>query len=204
MKTIPINEASGAQLRYHAETVLGLEVHRTANRGQMIAKIEQAAPNTATIQVEDEPESPAQAKAETIAADAAVSAVVADEQRKEETKSTLHGLNERQAAQHHHDPKIEIKVLRSPEPGGDRDVPVAVNGQQFLLKRDVFTPVPYRVFEALQNASQTLYDPVTDEQTGRIEPVAREVPSYAFQTRNEPSEEEVQAWRKRTASVELA
>jgi hypothetical protein len=32
----------------------------------------------------------------------------------------------------------------------------------------------------------------------------RQVPSYAFNTRNGPSEAELAAWRERTANVELA
>jgi hypothetical protein len=45
-------------------------------------------------------------------------------------------MNAKQAAAHHNDPKIEVKVLLSEKAGGDRDVPVSVNGVQWTLKRD--------------------------------------------------------------------
>jgi hypothetical protein len=50
---------------------------------------------------------------------------------------------------------------------------------------------------------ETLYEHTNDD-LGRMKVDERNVYSYPFQTRNEPSEAEVSAWRKRTESVELA
>lgn len=205
MTQIPINEASGAQLRYHAETVLGLEpISRAANRGQILAKIEAVAPGTTHIQVEGEPESPAQEQAvatSTAAADALAN--VPPEGKVEEAKAKLHGLSDRQAAAHHNDPKIEVFLPSTNEKGGDREVPVAPNGVQFLIQRDKWVEVPYRVFEALQLATQTVCEPHNNS-LGELEVIKRDVYSYPFSTRGGPSEEEIQAWRERTAGVELA
>jgi hypothetical protein len=63
--------------------------------------------------------------------------------------------------------------------------------------------VPYRVFEALQHAEETKYE-LTNNDIGQMQTSERQVPSYAFQTRNEPSEAEIASWTKRTESVELA
>jgi hypothetical protein len=204
MKSIPINEASAAQLRYHAETVLGLEaINKAANRGQIIAKIEQAAPGTKTIQVDDVIESPAQVQAEETKAAQTVAAAETAAVVAEETKVSLAGMSAKQAAQHHHDPKIEVLIPSTPEKGGDRAVPVSVNGIQFTVKRDEWVSVPYRVFEVLEHARETTYEH-TNNAIGQMEVKERETCSYAFSTRNGPDEATLADWRKRTESVELA
>jgi hypothetical protein len=117
--------------------------------------------------------------------------------------SAVHGLNARQAAQHHHDPKIDVNIPQTAEAGGKDDVQVSVNGVQWTIQRDRWVTVPYRVFEALNHALQTVYEYSSDD-LGRMKVDERNVYSYPFQTKNEPSEAEVIAWRKRTESVELA
>lgn len=204
MKKIPINEASAKQLRYHAEVILGIEsIAHSANRGMIQAKIEAAAPGTAEIQIEDEIDSPAQTEAEANSAVAAIEAEAEKAAAVGERASAVHGLSARQAAQHHHDPKIEINIPQTAEAGGKDDVPVSVNGIQWTIQRDKWVTVPYRVFEALNHALQTLYEHSNDD-LGRMKVDERSVYSYPFQTRNEPSEAEVAAWRKRTELVELA
>jgi hypothetical protein len=64
MKKLPDRRATVPQLRYHAETVLGLEVPTRRQSGQLKAKIEAASPGTTEITVEDTVESPAQVQAE--------------------------------------------------------------------------------------------------------------------------------------------
>lgn len=203
MKTIHIDQASAAQLRFYAETVLGLEIPKLANAGQVRAKIEAAAPGTIAISVEgDAPESPAQAAA--VERSAVARAHMPKPQEKiEDVRSRVHGLSAKQAAAHHHDPKIGIYMQVGNEKGGERDVPVNVNGVQFLIRRGEWVEVPYRVFEALQVAVQTMFEPVPDEQ-GRTVATPRDVFSYNFSTRNAPSEAEIAEWRARTEGVELA
>jgi hypothetical protein len=203
MKKIQIGEATVPQLRYHAETVLGLEVPRIANSGQLKAKIEAAAPGTTEITVADEVESPAQVQAEKNTVDATAAAAQEREQQAEVAEASFHGMNAKQAAAHHNDPTIEVKVLLSDKAGGERDVPVSVNGIQWLLQRDKWVKVPYRVFEALQHAEETKYE-LSNNDIGQMQSSERQVPSYPFQTQNGPSEAEIASWRKRTESVELA
>ena len=206
MKQIPINEASASQLRYHAETILGLEpISRSANRGQIIAKIEAASPGTTTVSVEDEaPESPAQAQAEKSALEQALEVAAARDAKVDDNKAKYAGMSAKQAAAHHNDPIIEIQIPSTSEMGGKREVPVAVGGVQFTIQRDKWVPVPYRVFEALKNAVETVYEPGPKDEDGRQVPVGRDVPSYPFSYRNGPSEAEIAEWVERTRDVELA
>lgn len=205
MKKIPIGEASFKQLRYHAETVLGLEPlpQNCSSRAQVIAKIESAVPGTTEIMVEDAVDSPAQAQAETNTAAATVAAAQERSERSEQAEASFHGMSAKQAAAHHNDPTIEVKALLSEKAGGDRDVPVSVNGIQWLLQRDKWVKVPYRVYEALLHAEETKYE-LTNSEIGQMQVSERQVPSYAFQTQNGPTEQEIALWRKRTESVELA
>jgi hypothetical protein len=203
MKKIPIADATAAQLRYHAETVLGLELNRIANGPQIRAKIDAAAPGTTEITVEDAPESLAQTTAERNTAEKEVQTAADKVVGAEKQAVALQGMSAKQAAAHHNDPTIEIMIPPGAEAGGDRDVPVAVNGIQFLIKRDVWTPVPYRVFEALLNAAEIKYTH-TNSDIGRMQVHERHVPSYPFQTRNGPSEAELAAWHERVENVELA
>jgi hypothetical protein len=203
MKTILIGDADAPQLRYHAEVVLGLELPKIQNKPQIIAKILATVPGTTEIQVKDEPDSPAQEQAQTNAADHAAAVAKEVPQATAANLAKLNALTPRQAAMHHHDPKIDVFVPASNEPGGDRDVPLDINGVTFLVKRDVWVTVPYRIYLVLKDAIETIYSPRQDD-LGRLSVESRDVYSYPFSTRNEPSEEEIAAWRERTDSVELA
>jgi hypothetical protein len=117
-------------------------------------------------------------------------------------EASFHGMSAKQAAAHHNDPTIEIKVLLSEKAGGDRDVPVSVNGIQWLLKRDKWVKVPYRVFEALQHAEETKYE-LTNNDIGQMQ--TRSARSRPTPTRPRTAERGGnRRWRKRTESVELA
>jgi hypothetical protein len=131
MKKIPIGEANVSQLRYHAEAVLGLELHRSANGPLIRAKIEAAVPGTTEITVADEHESLAQVTAEKNTAEAEVVKAAEQVEAGAQKAVSLQGMSAKQAAQHHNDPTIEIMVPPDAEAGGDRDVPVSVNGMQW-------------------------------------------------------------------------
>jgi hypothetical protein len=107
------------------------------------------------------------------------------EQQAEVAEASFHGMNAKQAAAHHNDPTIEVKVLLSDKAGGDRDVPVSVNGIQWLLQRDKWVKVPYRVFEALQHAEETKYE-LTNNDIGQMQSSERQVPSYAVPDAERP------------------
>ena len=73
----------------------------------------------------------------------------------------------------------KIIVHKSPVRGGDRDVPVIVNGTTYLLKRGVEIPAPPCVVEVLRNAIETRYEQRTDDR-GMTELVAYQAQSYPF------------------------
>lgn len=204
MNTKPIGEASHGELFYHASTILGLEVKKVgSSKPDLLAAILQAAPDTTHVQLEGTVDSPAENQARATTAEQAAAAAAQAPQVAAVKKAALAGMSAKQAAAHHHDPKIEILIAETPEPGGDRDVEVAVNGVAFIIKRNQWVAVPYRVFEVLKNAVQTVWTPKNDSE-GRLTPEKRDVYSYPFQTRNEPSEAELAEWRERVDAVELA
>jgi hypothetical protein len=156
MKKIPINEGSVKQLRYHAETVLGLELAAVGlNRGQIIAKIEAAAPGTTEIQFVEDAGQPRPGRRPSRTPRGRSRSQPAKVVEAEKTVDRLAGMSAKQAAQHHNDPTIELYIPQSAEAGGDRDVPVSVNGMQWLIQRDKWIKVPYRVFIALKHAEET-------------------------------------------------
>jgi hypothetical protein len=87
------------------------------------------------------------------------------------------------------DPRVKIIIPRQEGPGGDRSVEVAVNGTLILIPRGQPCDVAYRYYEALRNATQTLYDMDDDSNI-----LSREVPAYPFSVLEMPPAEAVAAW----------
>ena len=102
---------------------------------------------------------------------------------------------------HHLDPKVLISIPATGEKGGERDVPVPVNGNTFTIRRDTPVEVPYRVYEALKNAVQTTYEQRSSAPDRPPEIISRDSPSYPFSVLRMPPAEEIRAWRERTDSV---
>lgn len=71
--------------------------------------------------------------------------------------------------------RVTVRVHSQDKPGGKDDVFVGVNGEFFLLKRDVDIDVPEAVYHALNNAVMDLYDQKPD---GTLE--CRQVHQYPF------------------------
>lgn len=90
------------------------------------------------------------------------------------------------------DPKVRLVIHRQEGKGGDRDLPVSVNGATILIPRGKQVEVPYRYFLALKNAVQTIVE--QDEIT--LEEIRRDVPSYPFEVASGgmPSQAEIDAW----------
>lgn len=190
MKTIKIEDATNKQLLDFCAVILGLEVKQGMSNAQLIAKIDRAAPGTTEIQVVEEG-----ALAPTPAPEQFVGRPVPEQK-------TTGGGGKVPLSSHHADPKIEVMIPSSREPGGDRDVEVSVNGFPWQIKRDVWVPVPYRVYEALENARETTYELVQSEYPGAPpKKVPRDNYSYPFNTRNAPSQETLDAWRARKAAA---
>ena len=180
-KTIPLSEATFEQLKDAAER-MGLEVKHGNNAAQIRYKLEAAVPGLEEITVDDDDD----LRAARTSPGTDISA----------NAPNINDLG------HHADPRVTIRIPSTKEPGGDRDVPVGVNGTIFLIRRDEKVEVPYRVYEALNHAVETKYE---FKQTGLESAMhEREAHAYEFSVLREPPEEEVRAWRARTDVLEVA
>jgi hypothetical protein len=155
--TVPLADATLAQLRAFALTHLQLDVPKTANRDMLIGKISQAW---------DKPEIPV--AAETLEA-------------KPEGKAPR-PANKKQAdptdTDSKKDPMIRIYINISETKGGSDPIPVGVNGRVMLVPRGKEIDVPSRYVHALKNAKTLVYG---NDEKGRFDPTPREVPAYPFQ-----------------------
>lgn len=173
-KKIPINEATADQLREYCEVFLG--IHVSPNPGTkpetIKAKILQAKPDIEFIEneVEEEPAVPEGAAPQKV-----------------DGAKRGYGPGTSQF-----DPKVKIRINQSEGPGGNRGVPVGVNGQIMILPRGEVIEVPYRYYLALDQAVQATYhqDPKTHE------PIASVGHSYPFQVIQMPPQEDIEAWHE--------
>jgi hypothetical protein len=183
---VRLDEASFPQLKEYCETH-GLEVKVGHSTHHLRAKITTAFPGTQEIEVSEEV-----SKAEEIIPTRGGSprmGVNMGSRRVEERRPDL------PISHHKNDPTIEVFIPETKEPGGKREVEVAPNGLLFLVKRGQWVKVPYRVFEALNNAIETTYEDIPSQIPGM--PPTRErydTHAYPFNYRNGPSEEELAAW----------
>jgi hypothetical protein len=92
------------------------------------------------------------------------------------------------------DPRVEIILAKHERPGGDRSEFVAVNGVAMLIPRGEKCSIPFRYFEVLQNAVETIY--IQNLDTG--ERMARKIPSFQYQITRFPDQRAVDAYLERT------
>jgi hypothetical protein len=184
MKKIPIEEASNKQLLTYCQIVLGLEDAKAGTpTARLLAKIDSVQPGTKEILVEDEP----------VAAPAAPQPQVYGERSAEPEPERAEFLN----TDYRSERKVRIRIPNQPGPGGERAVPVAVEGVTFLIKREEDVEVPMRVWYALSKAVEKHYAHVPSKIPGeRPDVVERDVQSYPFMAYDPPSEAELRAWEK--------
>jgi hypothetical protein len=181
MKRVPMAEATEAQLREFAQNVLGLAIDHKTKGDKRRAAIGRAWPNQDHILVADTAP-PAEAPAPAL--DINHTAVPATKAMVDRTS----GL----------DPKVKINISREAGPGGDRAVPVSVNGVAMVIPRGEDVTVPYRFYLALRNAITTL----VEQDPNTLEEFRRDTPSYPFQVVGPlPSEAEIAAWSKKVAAA---
>ena len=97
----------------------------------------------------------------------------------------------------HSDPQVKL-ILHNEEKDGvivSRHKEVGVNGVVWLLKRGTEITIPYRVYLALNNAAR---DVITHDGTGEV--MTQTVKSTPFNVTKLPTDDEVAAWEKRTAT----
>jgi hypothetical protein len=80
--------------------------------------------------------------------------------------------------------------------GGDRPVPVSVNGDQILIRRNEWVKIPYRFYLAMMNAVQTTYEPITNDVGKMVDQKAIDQLAFPFNSRNGPSQAELDQWAK--------
>jgi hypothetical protein len=99
------------------------------------------------------------------------------------------------------DPRVILNVqkVRVGNEVSNSDVPVGVNGVAFQLKTGIPVDVPYRVYEALNNAQR---EEITHDDQGEV--VSAMVHAYPFNVMEMPSKAEVKAWREEIDRAEAA
>lgn len=76
---------------------------------------------------------------------------------------------------------IKINIMKTDRDGGDRDVPVGVNGKLYLIQRGVDVEVPAEVVEVLRNAVETRWEQRKDpENPLRSQMIRRDTHAYPF------------------------
>lgn len=165
---IPFNEATREQLFDYATNVLGLDVGQGTNNSRLIELIRKTNSGAQGIDVE--------ATSEPIVR----SAEITGPGRK--AYST--------------DPTIEVNVNNQEGRGGDRPVPVSVNGDQILIRRNEWVKIPYRFYLAMMNAVQTTYEPITNDVGKMVDQKAIDQLAFPFNSRNGPSQAELDQWAK--------
>lgn len=191
---VSLNDASYPQLKEYCENH-GLEVKVGHTATNLRAKIVTAYPGTQEIEVSE---------ASDIASDVEVrrgANTVASSGINQGSRKVEAAVPSLPASHHRSDPTIEIFIPETKEPGGKREVEVPVNGLLFLVKRQMWVKVPYRVFVALNIAIETTYEDIPSQIPGM--PPTRErydTHSYPFNYRNGPSDEELAAWNERNSA----
>lgn len=169
MTKIKIEDASLDQMRQFATEVLGMDVAPQTNSPTLRAKIAQAWDGD-HIEVDGEvgpsgrlvkPAAPA-------------------------TKPTGHQIT---AVSAKGDPVVMLVISEQPGKGGDRPVPVGVNGVAILIPRGAPQPVPWRYYQALCSAVQTVYEQLDD-----MTIIAKQVPCYPVTVTQMPPQDQIDRW----------
>lgn len=180
IKTGTLADATPEQLRDYATNFLNLDASAADSDDAIRSLIQSAQPNNPTIFYQE---------ADTVA-DVAATETAEVQLRPEEAPGKIAG------SLGHGDPRAVIFIPVVEAEGGDRDVPVGVNGRAWLLKRGHDLPVPWRVVAALESAIADVVTHRTDEgHEGEID--VRASSRFPFSFKERPTEAEIEAWRAR-------
>ena len=179
-ETKNINDATPAEIKAYAQNFLGIPVDDDEDKA-ILAKV-RAANEGDTIFV----------------------ATAADEEAPDQTGAAPPDVEQKSThlvgSLGRGDPKVTL-TLHAEERDGvvfNRHKEVAVNGVTWLLKRGMSITIPYRVFEALNNAERVV---ITHSPEGDVrEQVVKNTP---FNIEHMPPPEEIDAWRARTGDLLL-
>lgn len=110
------------------------------------------------------------------------------------------GPNGKLSANYRDDPKITVNIPTDVENGGASPVPVCVNGDSILIKRNTDVRIYWRHYLALKNAIQTDYrQEPGDNGTTRL--IGEDRHAFRFSASDGPSEAEIAAWHERTKDI---
>ena len=164
---------------------LNLDVSSTDTDDHVTAKIKQAQPGSDMIFV-NAPDSVAE-----VAAQETESVTLKPEEGAGRLTGTL-GAGDPRAT-------IFIPNVDTADGLGTRDVLVGVNGRAWQLKRGVDLDVPWRVVEALQNATADVVTHSQEPETlGDVN--VQKAQRFGFSITRGPSQAEIEDWRARTGA----
>jgi hypothetical protein len=150
IKRIPIDSASAAQLAAFAALNLGLDVQSGSSANKLRGQINAAGYDKDFIEIDTD--------------EAAASA----------PRAKAQAFNDYAAGTR--PTKVRLIIQSQPGPGGDEPVFVSVNGSAMYIPRGKEAEIPYRYYEALNNARSVTHE--NDDREGLKN--AREVPVYPF------------------------
>lgn len=186
--TISINDADNAQLLAYGE-MLGLDVRKGMNNATLIARIQQAQPNSDKITV-----SPASVNS------------VGDKDDVDQKVVKTDAIPGGVAGTHwRYDPKVRLRILPSNDGIRAKDVQIACQGEVMLVRRERDVEIPYRHYLVLNDAIETVARDTDEDNPLTGLPVKEWVQqhSYPFQVLAMPSDEEIAAWAARVSASEL-
>lgn len=163
---ISFSDASDAQLLDYARNVLNIDVDRRSSRNSITAKIRAVAGEDADgFDVPDANILPGHEPA----------------QRQAEARPTArsarelgsHGMNSGPMQGNPDYDHFDVTVAITHEQGGDRNIPVGVNGSMMLVPRGKMVPLAAPFLEVLRNAVRSEYHPDADGDA-----IEQKVPAY--------------------------
>lgn len=193
---IPVDQATLPQLRYFAESVLGLELAKTSNSAVVRAKIEAAMPNLTEIRAPEDAPEPAQ--------DSHPAPIVLGQTVNVPDGAVAVAANK--STHEKYDPRVLLVVLTTGDQTKAKDVQIAVNDSVIVMQRGKKVSIPYRHYLALNDAMETI---AVD--TDEINPLTN-MPkkewitqhSYPFQVWEMPSDEAIAEWTDRLHAADEA
>lgn len=192
---VSIADASAAQLRWYANTVLGLdEIKKGTSAANIIGKIHAVSPNLAEIEVPED-----------LAEDAPAQAVSPKGVTMADVKSASDIPAGRPGQHFRFDPKVTLEVNRTNDKRRAKRVFVTCNGDTIEIQRGVPVQIPYRFYLVMLDAVEKV-----SIELDEINPVTGlplrqwvEQQSYDFNVKAMPSQEEIDAWYARTKDAQL-
>lgn len=194
--SIPIAEATPAQMRDFATKFLNLDLPADASDDTVRSAVAAAQPGAAIIfgfPANAPTEEEEQREAARLAS--APDDVVAAASDGDRQVGTL-GRN---------DPRytIHIPVIETEDESGAMDVEVGVNGRAWQIKRGVDVSVPARVVEALKNARGLSIRHVPDMH-GNVDVTTTPFQRHGFNVLESPSKAELDEWHRQTDDIVCA